>query len=154
MRADIAPGPTFPDDELSDHTGKHRKLCELQGQHPARGCIFASEKRARWANTRVSERLGIKYAKEQVMAGLLRVALKTIPTYVNHILLPAVIDDTFAPEVTCHVLPEDDVARSGCPAHVENKAASPSASEGNNQGRSNPHASSHCPLVPILRLYV
>ena len=34
MRADIAPGATFPDCELSDHTGKHRKLCELQGQHP------------------------------------------------------------------------------------------------------------------------
>lgn len=45
---------------------------------------------ARWTNTRVSERLGTKYAKEQVMAGLLRVAFKTIPTYVNHILLPAV----------------------------------------------------------------
>jgi len=54
----------------------------------------------RWANTRVSERLDIKYAKEQVMAGLLRVALKTISTYVDHILLPAVIDDTFAAEDT------------------------------------------------------
>lgn len=52
------------------------------------------------ANTRVSERLGIKYAKEQIMAGLLGVALKTISTYLGHILLPAVIDDTFSAEGT------------------------------------------------------
>jgi peroxiredoxin len=34
MRADMVPGAIFPDYELSDHTGKHRKLSELQGQHP------------------------------------------------------------------------------------------------------------------------
>lgn len=34
MRADIMPGVTFPDYELSDHTGKHRKLSELQGNDP------------------------------------------------------------------------------------------------------------------------
>jgi peroxiredoxin len=34
MRSDIVPGTTFPDYELSDHTAKHRKLSELQGQHP------------------------------------------------------------------------------------------------------------------------
>jgi len=34
MRADIVPGATFPDYELSDHTAKHRKLSELQGQDP------------------------------------------------------------------------------------------------------------------------
>jgi hypothetical protein len=51
-----------------------------------------------WANTRVSERLGIKYAKEQVKEILLGVALKTISTYLDHILL-AVIDDAFAAEV-------------------------------------------------------
>ena len=34
MRTDIVPGAKFPDYELSDHTGKHRKLSELQGQHP------------------------------------------------------------------------------------------------------------------------
>ena len=32
------------------------------------------------------------------MAGLLRVAFKTISTYVGHILLPAVIDDAFSAE--------------------------------------------------------
>jgi peroxiredoxin len=34
MRSDIVPGTIFPDYELSDHTAKHRKLSELQGQHP------------------------------------------------------------------------------------------------------------------------
>ncbi|AUW42611.1 peroxiredoxin family protein [Rhizobium leguminosarum] len=34
MRADIVPGAVFPDFELSDHTGKRRKLSELQGVYP------------------------------------------------------------------------------------------------------------------------
>jgi peroxiredoxin len=34
MRADIVPGATFPDYDLPDHTGKHRKLSELQGGDP------------------------------------------------------------------------------------------------------------------------
>jgi peroxiredoxin len=34
MRSDIIPGAVFPDYELSDHTGKHRKLSELQNQDP------------------------------------------------------------------------------------------------------------------------
>lgn len=34
MRSDIVPGVKFPDYELSDHTGKHRKLSDLQGQDP------------------------------------------------------------------------------------------------------------------------
>src|SRR5262249_61005954 len=34
MRSDVVPGAAFPDYELSDHTAKHRKLSELQGQHP------------------------------------------------------------------------------------------------------------------------
>jgi hypothetical protein len=34
MRSDVTPGAIFPDYELSDHTAKHRKLSELQGQHP------------------------------------------------------------------------------------------------------------------------
>ena len=34
MRNDIIPGAVFPDYELSDHTGKHRKLSELQQQDP------------------------------------------------------------------------------------------------------------------------
>jgi peroxiredoxin len=34
MRADIISGALFPDYELSDHTGKHRKLSELQALDP------------------------------------------------------------------------------------------------------------------------
>jgi peroxiredoxin len=34
MRADIAAGAVFPDYELTDQTGKHRKLSELQGPDP------------------------------------------------------------------------------------------------------------------------
>src|SRR5438552_18868660 len=34
MRSDMVPGAIFPDYELSDHTAKHRKLSELQGQDP------------------------------------------------------------------------------------------------------------------------
>jgi peroxiredoxin len=34
MRADIVPGATFPDYELTDHTRTRRKLSELQGNDP------------------------------------------------------------------------------------------------------------------------
>ena len=34
VRADIVPGASFPDYELPDHRGKHRKLSELQGADP------------------------------------------------------------------------------------------------------------------------
>ena len=34
MRSDMTQGAKFPDYELSDHTGKHHKLSELQGEDP------------------------------------------------------------------------------------------------------------------------
>ena len=34
MRSDMVPGAIFPDYELTDHTAKHRKLSELQGDDP------------------------------------------------------------------------------------------------------------------------
>jgi len=34
MRADIVAGAVFPDYELTDHTGEHRKLSDLQGPDP------------------------------------------------------------------------------------------------------------------------
>jgi peroxiredoxin len=34
MRADIVPGAVFPNYELTDHAGKHRKLSDLQGPDP------------------------------------------------------------------------------------------------------------------------
>jgi peroxiredoxin len=34
MRADIVPGASFPDYELTDHAAKRRKLSDLQGPDP------------------------------------------------------------------------------------------------------------------------
>jgi peroxiredoxin len=50
MRPDIVPGAVFPDYELSDHRGKHRKLSELQGGDPlvlvlSRGGFCPKERR-------------------------------------------------------------------------------------------------------------
>jgi len=50
MRADIVPGAAFPDYELSDHRGKHRRLSELQGDDPlvlvlARGGFCPKDRR-------------------------------------------------------------------------------------------------------------
>jgi peroxiredoxin len=50
MRADMVPGAVFPDYELADQTGKHRKLSELQGQNPlvlvlSRGAFCPKDRR-------------------------------------------------------------------------------------------------------------
>ena len=50
MRADIVPGATFPDYELSDHRGKRRKLSALQGPDPmvvvlSRGAFCPKDRR-------------------------------------------------------------------------------------------------------------
>jgi peroxiredoxin len=50
MRADIVPGALFPDYELSDHRGTHRKLSELQGGDPlvlvlSRGAFCPKDRR-------------------------------------------------------------------------------------------------------------
>src|SRR5215475_1204293 len=50
MRKDIVPGATFPDYELSDQTGKHRKLSALQGPDPlvlvlSRGAFCPKDRR-------------------------------------------------------------------------------------------------------------
>jgi peroxiredoxin len=50
MRADIVPGARFPDYDLADHTGKHRKLSELQDLDPlvvvlARGGFCPKDRR-------------------------------------------------------------------------------------------------------------
>jgi peroxiredoxin len=50
MRADIVPGAVFPDYELSDQTGKRRKLSELQGADPmiivlSRGAFCPKDRR-------------------------------------------------------------------------------------------------------------
>ena len=50
MRADIVPGASFPDYELTDHTGKRRKLSDLQGPDPmilvlSRGAFCPKDRR-------------------------------------------------------------------------------------------------------------
>jgi peroxiredoxin len=50
MRADMVSGAVFPDYELADQTGKHRKLSELQGQNPlvlvlSRGAFCPKDRR-------------------------------------------------------------------------------------------------------------
>ena len=50
MRADIAPSAVFPDYELTDHRGKHRKLSDLQGPDPmilvlSRGAFCPKDRR-------------------------------------------------------------------------------------------------------------
>jgi peroxiredoxin len=50
MGSDIVPGAVFPDYELSDHTGKHRKLSALQGPNPmvlvlSRGAFCPKDRR-------------------------------------------------------------------------------------------------------------
>ncbi len=50
MRGDVAPGTVFPDYELPDHRGKHRKLSELQQDDPlvlvlSRGAFCPKERR-------------------------------------------------------------------------------------------------------------
>jgi peroxiredoxin len=50
MRSDVVPGAVFPDYELSDHRGKHRKLSELQESDPmvlvlSRGGFCPKERR-------------------------------------------------------------------------------------------------------------
>jgi peroxiredoxin len=50
MRSDVVPGAVFPNYELSDHRGKHRKLSELQQGDPlvlvlSRGGFCPKERR-------------------------------------------------------------------------------------------------------------
>jgi hypothetical protein len=62
------------------------------------GTTMSNKTTAMWANTRVSERLSITYAKAHVMEILLGGALKTISTYLDHISPAVIIDDAFAAE--------------------------------------------------------
>src|SRR5215831_6377118 len=50
MRPDIVPGSRFPNYELSDHSGRHKKLSELQQEDPmivlfARGAFCPRDRR-------------------------------------------------------------------------------------------------------------
>ena len=68
MRADIEPGARFPDYELPDHTGKRRKLSELQGDAPmilwlSRGMYCPKDRQQGMHLVRFEPELKVGYAK-------------------------------------------------------------------------------------------
>ena len=68
MRSDIVPGAVFPNYELSDHTGKHRKLSELQAQHPmvlvlSRGAFCPKDRRQAEGLVQLHRELEVAYCR-------------------------------------------------------------------------------------------
>jgi peroxiredoxin len=68
MRSDIAPGGTFPDYELPDHTNIPRKLSELQGDDPmiltlARGHYCPKEHQQHLELAAFQSKLGVAYTQ-------------------------------------------------------------------------------------------
>jgi peroxiredoxin len=68
MRPDIAPGGTFPDYELPDHTNTRRKLSELQGDDPliltlARGHYCPKEHQQHRALVAFYPQIAVAYTK-------------------------------------------------------------------------------------------
>ena len=73
MRSDIVPGAAFPDYELSDHTGNHRKLSELQGQDPmilvlSRGGYCPKDRRQHEGLVQLHRELGVGYCRRVTMS--------------------------------------------------------------------------------------
>jgi peroxiredoxin len=68
MRGDIVPGAIFPDYELSDHRGKHRKLSDLQGGDPlvlvlSRGGFCPKERRQHEALSQLYREMQVGYCR-------------------------------------------------------------------------------------------
>ena len=68
MRADIVPGSAFPDYELSDHRGTHRKLSELQQGDPlvlllSRGGYCPKERRQHEGLLQLHRELQVGYCR-------------------------------------------------------------------------------------------
>jgi peroxiredoxin len=68
MRTDILPGAVFPDYELPDHTGKHRKLSELQGSDPlilvlSRGSFCPKDRRQLEGLVQLHRELEVGYCR-------------------------------------------------------------------------------------------
>jgi peroxiredoxin len=68
MRADIVAGATFPDYELPDQTGKHRKLSELQGSDPmilvlSRGGFCPKDRRQHEGLVQLHREMEVGYCK-------------------------------------------------------------------------------------------
>ena len=68
MRFDMVPGSVFPDYELSDHTGKRRKLSELQQQDPmvlvlSRGAYCPKDRRQHEGLVQLHRELEVGYCR-------------------------------------------------------------------------------------------
>lgn len=68
MRPDIVPGATFPNYELTDHTGKRRTLAELQGQDPlivtlSRGSFCPKDQRQLQGLVELERELEVGYCR-------------------------------------------------------------------------------------------
>src|SRR6204780_705255 len=68
MRADIIPGSSFPDYELSDHAATRRKLSQLQGQHPmvlvlSRGGFCPKDRRQAEGLVQLDRELEVAYCR-------------------------------------------------------------------------------------------
>src|SRR5580700_2675860 len=68
MRSDIIPGAIFPDYELPDHAAKHRKLSELQAQHPmvlilSRGAFCPKDRRQAEGLVELHRELEVGYCR-------------------------------------------------------------------------------------------
>jgi len=68
VRADIVPGATFPDYELSDHRGKHRKLSGLQGPDPlilvlSRGAFCPKDRRQHEGLVQLHREMEVGYCR-------------------------------------------------------------------------------------------
>lgn len=68
MRSDIVPGAAFPDYSLTDHSGKRRKLSELQGQDPmilvlSRGAYCPKDRRQAEGLLRLHRELEVGYCR-------------------------------------------------------------------------------------------
>jgi len=68
MRADIVPGATFPNYELSDHHGQHRSLSDLQGSDPlvlvlSRGGFCPKERRQHEGLVQLHHEMQVGYCR-------------------------------------------------------------------------------------------
>src|SRR4030095_14428407 len=68
MRSDIVTGAVFPDYELSDHTGKRRKLSELQQHDPmivvlSRGAYCPKDRRQHEGLVQLHRELEVGYCR-------------------------------------------------------------------------------------------
>jgi peroxiredoxin len=68
MRSDIVPGGKFPDYQLPDHTGKRRKLSELQGNDPmivvlSRGAFCPKDRRQHEGLVQLHREMEVGYCR-------------------------------------------------------------------------------------------